>query len=109
MVKKKKVAEEPKPAEPVTDENGIEQPTVEANPVEQPAPLPEPTFEAPAEPVKKEEILLTVTAAENFKDGAFKERFAKLGYGVLWKKGETRRIPMNLFVRCIRSGAKFEK
>lgn len=54
------------------------------------------------------EILLTVTATEDFKDGALKERFAKYGYGVVWKAGETRSIPMNLFVRCIRSGAKIQ-
>lgn len=76
--------------------------------------LPEPTFEdeKPAEEIKAEPVkpepLLTVTITEDFKDGAFKERFAKLGYPVLWKRGETRKIPMNLFVRCIRSGAKFE-
>jgi hypothetical protein len=56
---------------------------------------------------EKKEPLLTVTVDEDFKDGALAARFAKYGYGVLWKKGETRSIPIDLFVRCKRSGARF--
>lgn len=74
--------------------------------------------ELPAEPVivevvvepepPKAEPLLTVTVKEDFKDGALATRFTALGYPVLWKAGETREIPMTLFIRCKRSGAKFE-
>lgn len=56
----------------------------------------------------KKEPLLTVRVTEDFKDGALASRFAALGYPLLWKSGETREIPMTLFIRCKRSGAKFE-
>lgn len=60
------------------------------------------------EEAPKKEPLLTVMVTEDFKDGALAARFASLGYLTLWKAGETRQIPMGLFIRCRRSGAKFE-
>ncbi len=64
--------------------------------------VPEPVVE-PAPPV-----MVTVLAREDFKDGAFKEKFFVLGYPVLWKAGEKRTIPVNLFKRCRLSGAKLD-